>query len=56
MNIGKYKIGHKVITKNKLLKQTNNQLKDEILELKIKLSNLEKGKESLELLKRRMNY
>ena len=41
------KLGHKV-TKNKLLKQTNNQLKDEILELKIKLSNLEKGKESLE--------
>ena len=42
------KVGHKVITKNKLLKQINKQLKGEILELKIKLSNLEKGKESLE--------
>ena len=40
------KLGQKVIAKNKLLKHTNNQLKDEILELKIKLRNLEKGKES----------
>jgi hypothetical protein len=31
------------MAKNKLLKRTNNQLKDEILELKIKLHNLEKG-------------
>ncbi|MCO6517295.1 MAG: hypothetical protein J6586_12550 [Snodgrassella sp.] len=37
----------KLIVKNKLLKQTNNQLKDEIIELKAKLNNLEKGKENL---------
>ncbi|PWA67605.1 zf-CCHC domain-containing protein/DUF4219 domain-containing protein/UBN2 domain-containing protein [Artemisia annua] len=41
------KLGQKVMAKNKLLKHTNNKLKDEIIELKIKLHNLEKGKESI---------
>lgn len=37
----------KVIAKNKLLKHNNNKLNDEILELKMKLQRLEKGKESI---------
>ena len=40
------KLGLKVMAKNKLLKRTNNKLKDEILELKNKLHTLEKGKDS----------
>jgi ribosomal protein S14 len=39
------KLGQKVIAKNKSLKHINNLLKNEVLELKIKLQHLEKGKE-----------
>ena len=39
------KLGQKVIAKNKSLKHINNQLENEVLELKIKLQHLEKGKE-----------
>ena len=42
------KLGQKVMAKNKLLKHTNSQLKDELLELKTRLQILEKGKEKLE--------
>ncbi|GJZ48456.1 zf-CCHC domain-containing protein [Tanacetum coccineum] len=42
------KVGLKVMAKNKSLKQTKNQLESEILELKDKLSRLEKGKEANE--------
>ncbi|GKD50691.1 hypothetical protein Tco_1279667 [Tanacetum coccineum] len=39
------KIGLKVMAKNKSLKQIKNRLENEVLELKSKLSKLEKGKE-----------
>ncbi|GKD55045.1 zf-CCHC domain-containing protein [Tanacetum coccineum] len=39
------KVGIKVMAKNKSLKQIKNQLENEVLELKNKLSRLEKGKE-----------
>ncbi|GJU65001.1 zf-CCHC domain-containing protein [Tanacetum coccineum] len=39
------KVGLKVMAKNKSLKQIKNQLENEVLELKNKLSRLEKGKE-----------
>ncbi|GJZ08666.1 zf-CCHC domain-containing protein [Tanacetum coccineum] len=42
------KIGLKVMAKNKSLKQIKNQLENEVLELKNKLSRLEKGKEANE--------
>jgi hypothetical protein len=42
------KLGQQVITKNKSLKRINNQLESEILELKIKIHKLEKGKEIVE--------
>lgn len=42
------KLGQQVITKNKSLKHINNQLENEILELKIKIHKLEKGKEIIE--------
>ncbi|GKE46869.1 zf-CCHC domain-containing protein [Tanacetum coccineum] len=42
------KIGLKVMAKNKSLKQIKNQLEIEVLELKNKLSRLEKGKEANE--------
>ena len=39
------KLGQKVIAKNKSLKHINNLLENEVLELKIRLQHLEKGKE-----------
>ena len=39
------KLGQKVMAKNKSLKHINNRLENEVLELKIKLQHLEKGKE-----------
>jgi hypothetical protein len=42
------KLGQKVMAKNKSLKRINNQLENEILELKTKLQHLEKGKEVFE--------
>lgn len=39
------KLGQKVIAKNKSLKHINNQLENEVLELKIKLQHLKKEKE-----------
>lgn len=38
-------LGQKVIAKNKSLKHINNLLENEVLELKIRLQHLEKGKE-----------
>ncbi|GJZ39142.1 zf-CCHC domain-containing protein, partial [Tanacetum coccineum] len=42
------KVGLKVMDKNKPLKQIKNQLENEVLELKNKLSRIEKGKEANE--------
>ncbi|GJT99915.1 hypothetical protein Tco_1110254 [Tanacetum coccineum] len=42
------KLGLKVMTKNKTLKQAKIELENEVLELKNKLSRLEKGKEIIE--------
>ncbi|GKD23776.1 zf-CCHC domain-containing protein [Tanacetum coccineum] len=42
------KVGLKVMAKNKSLKQIKNQLENEVLELKNKLSRIEKGKEANE--------
>ena len=42
------KIGQLVMAKNKSLKYINNQLENEVLELKIKIHQLEKGKEIVE--------
>ncbi|GJZ08358.1 hypothetical protein Tco_0542641 [Tanacetum coccineum] len=42
------KLGLKVMAKNKTLKQAKIELENEILELKDKLSRLEKGKEVIE--------
>jgi ribosomal protein S14 len=42
------KLGQQVMAKNKSLKYINNQLENEVLELKIKIHQLEKGKETFE--------
>ncbi|GJZ55161.1 zf-CCHC domain-containing protein [Tanacetum coccineum] len=50
------KVGIKVMAKNKSLKQIRNQLENEVLELKNKLSRLEKGKEVNEECKIRQDF